>query len=171
MKNMINRLDTWLDTTGERLKQREWNVPIDLVGGAVFVLIGIVLLVIIPQQITVKKKEIINGQQFPSLLVYLMIGCGLLLFFRELIKLIRHQEIRREKMNLLVEIRALIIFADILIYYFVCKATDNFLIGSCVFVLLMLLFFRCKKWHYYAITLSAAVLIWVAFRYGLNVRF
>ena len=97
MKNMINRLDTWLDTTGERLKQREWNVPIDLVGGAAFVLIGIVLLMIIPQQITVKKKEIINGQQFPSLLVYLMIGCGLLLFCRELIKLIRHQEMRREK--------------------------------------------------------------------------
>ena len=171
MKNIINRLDTWLDNTGERLRNYEWDVPIDLVGGAVFMLIGFAILVIIPQQIVVKKKEIINGQQFPRLLVYLMIGCGALLLCRELLKLIRHQEMRKEKINLLVELRALLIFANILVYYFVCKTTDNFLIGSCVFALLMLFFFRCKKWLYYVITLSAAVLIWVAVRSGLNVRF
>ena len=171
MKNLIFRVDSWLDATGDRLRKHEWNVPIDIVGGILFVLIGVVILLLIPGQITVKQKEVINGRQFPSLLVYIMIGCGVLLVLRELVKMIRHQELRKEKINLLVEVRALIIFADILIYYFVCRATDNFMIGSCVFVVLMLFFFRCKKWHYYLITLSAAVLIWVIFRFGLNVRF
>ena len=34
-----------------------------------------------------------------------------------------------------------------------------------------LLFFRCKKPLYYAITVSMAVLIWVVFHFVLNVSF
>ena len=34
-----------------------------------------------------------------------------------------------------------------------------------------LMFFRCKKKSYYAITVTAAVLIWVVFRFVLNVDF
>lgn len=167
----IARLDAWLDQTGQKLRQREYSVPIDLLGGVLFLLVGIAILLIIPDQIAVKKKEIVTGRQFPSLLAYIMIGCSLILIGRELFKVLRHQKLRTEKFNLLVEVRALIIFADMVIYYLVCKITDSFLIGSCVFVVLMLFFYRCKKWHYYAITLAAAVLIWVAFRFGLNVRF
>ena len=171
MFSWINKLDAWLDGTGEKLKRREWEVPVDLLGGILFLLAGIAVWVIIPMQITVKKKEVITGQQFPRLLVYLMIGCSLVLIVRELFSLLRHKKMRTARINLLVEIRALILFADMLIYYCICRATGSFLTGSIVFVFLMLFFFRCKKWSYYAITLTTAVLIWMAFHYGLNVNF
>lgn len=171
MKDLVNRIDRWLDESGEKLKKHEWEIPLDLTGGILFLIVGIAIMVIIPQQIVVKKKEVINGQAFPRLLVFLMIGCSLILIVREVIKLVRHEELRKVKLNLLVEIRALIIFVNMLVYYVICKVTGQFLIGSCVFVVLMLFFFRCKKWHYYAITLAAAVFIWVAFHYGLNVNF
>ena len=36
---------------------------------------------------------------------------------------------------------------------------------------LVYIYFRCKKPSYYAVTLGLAVIIWVAFRFGLNVDF
>ena len=38
-------------------------------------------------------------------------------------------------------------------------------------ILAFLVYFRCKKRSYYAITIGMAVLIWAAFRFGLNVKF
>ena len=171
LPHWLTTLDQKIDQAEERLKNREISIPTDLIGGIIFLIFGIIVLYIIPTQIEIKKKEIINGRQFPSLLMYIMIACSVILIISQVIKLLRHQEVACTKINLLTEIRALIIFADMLIYYFVCQWTDNFAIGSCVFVFLMMLFFRCKKLSYYIITLVSAVLIWVAFRFGLNVNF
>lgn len=169
--NLIGRLDTWLDRTGEKLKKKEMSVPTDLVGGIFFLLFGIAMLFVIPAQIVVKKKEIVNGRQFPSMLMYIMIGCAVILIITQIIKILRHQEIKRTKLNLLVEVRAALVFANMLIYYFACQWTGSFAISSCLFVVLMLFFFRCKKWNYYVIALTAALLIWAAFKFGLNVDF
>lgn len=168
---LIARIDRWLDETGEKLKRREMNVPTDLVGGVLFLIFGIVMLLVIPGQIEVGKKEVVTGRAFPDLLMVILIACSAILVLTQVVKLIRHQPVKVTKLNLLTEVRALLIFAFMLIYFFVCQWTNNFAIGSCVFGLLMLLFFRCKKPLYYAIVLAAAVLIWVAFRYGLNVIF
>lgn len=168
---LIARIDRWLDETGEKLKRREMSVPTDLVGGVLFLIFGIVMLLVIPGQIEVGKKEVVTGRAFPDLLMIILIACSAILVLTQVVKLIRHQPVKVTKLNLLTEVRALLIFAFMLIYFFVCQWTNNFAIGSCVFGLLMLLFFRCKKPLYYAIVLAAAVLIWVAFRYGLNVIF
>lgn len=167
----ITRVEKKIDQAEEKLRSHELSVPTDLIGGIVFLIFGLVVLYIIPTQIEIKKKEIVNGRQFPNLLMYIMIACAIVLIISQIIKLLRHQEVARTKINLLTEVKALIIFADMLIYYFVSQWTDNFAIGSCVFVLLMMVFFRCKKISYYIITLSAAILIWAAFRFGLNVNF
>ena len=45
------------------------------------------------------------------------------------------------------------------------------MVGSVFCAVAFLLFFRCKKPLYYAITLSMAVGIWVVFRFVLNVNF
>ena len=49
--------------------------------------------------------------------------------------------------------------------------TDLFVVGAVFCALAFLLFFRCKKPLYYAITVSMAVLIWVVFHFVLNVSF
>ena len=168
---LIGALDAKLDELGARLSKKEIAVPTDLVGGLLFLAFGVVMLFIIPQQITVGKKEVVSGRVFPTLLMWVMIACSAALVLTQLVKMARKQPVKVTKLNLLVEIRALLIFACMLVYYFACQWTGNFAVGSCIFALLMLLFFRCKKPLYYAITLGAAVLIWVAFRFGLGVRF
>ena len=45
------------------------------------------------------------------------------------------------------------------------------LVGAVFCALAFLLFFRCKKPLYYAITVSMAVLIWGVFHFVLNVSF
>ena len=167
----LARVDRWLDETGAKLRQKEMAVPTDLLGGVLFLIFGVAMLFIIPSQIEVGKKEVVTGRAFPNLLMYVLIACSAALVITQVVKLIRHQPIKVTKINLLVEVRALLIFLFMFIYFFVCQWTNNFAVGSCVFALLMLLFFRCKKPLYYAVVLVAAVLIWVAFRFGLNVNF
>ena len=65
----------------------------------------------------------------------------------------------------------ILIFLAMIIFWLVAEKTGNFAIGSAVFGVLMLFFFRCKKPLYYAIVLVAAVAIWAAFRFGLGVLF
>ena len=168
---IVARFDRWLDETGAKLREREVTVPSDLLGGALFLIFGVVMLFVIPGQIEVGQKEIITGRAFPNLLMYLLVACSAVLVITQIVKLARKQPVKTAKFNLLTEVRALLIFAFMLVYYFVCRWTNNFAVGSCVFGVLMLLFFRCKKPLYYAIVLAAAVLIWVAFRFGLNVTF
>ena len=165
------RVDRWLDETGEKLKRREMAVPTDLEGGILFLIFGVAMLLLIPSQIEVGKKEVVTGRAFPNLLMYVLIACSAALVLTQVVKLVRRKPVKTAKLNLLTEVRALLIFAFMLIYFFVCRWTNNFAVGSCVFGLLMLLFFRCKKPLYYVIVLAAAVLIWVAFRFGLNVNF
>ena len=166
----VQRIDRALDGMGMRLKKKQWNIPTDLLGGILFLLFGLAMLFIIPDQIEIKKKEIVNGRAFPNLLMYIMIACSIVLIVSQILKIMRGQPVKTMALNLLVEVKALLIFLFMLVYYFVCQWT-NFAVGSCVFVVLMLLFFRCKKPLYYAVTLAAAVLIWAAFRFGLGVLF
>ena len=59
----------------------------------------------------------------------------------------------------------------LVITYLLAKVTDLFVVGAVFCALAFLLFFRCKKPLYYAITVSMAVLIWVVFHFVLNVSF
>ena len=170
-KGFMAALDAKLDAIGDKLKKKEWKVPTDLLGGVIFLLFGLAMLYIIPMQIEVKKKELVNGQAFPKLLMYIMIACSIILIVNQLLKLLRKQPVKTTTINLLVEVKAILIFLSMIVFWLVAEKTGNFAIGSAVFGVLMLLFFRCKKPLYYAIVLVAAVAIWAAFRFGLGVLF
>ena len=170
-KGFMAALDAKLDAIGDKLKKKEWKVPTDLLGGVIFLLFGLVMLYIIPMQIEVKKKELVNGQAFPKLLMYIMIACSIILIVNQVLKLLRKQPVKTTTINLLVEVKAVLIFLSMIVFWLVAEKTGNFAIGSAVFGVLMLFFFRCKKPLYYAIVLVAAVAIWAAFRFGLGVLF
>ena len=74
-------------------------------------------------------------------------------------------------MNALVEFKALVLIAILIVTYLLAKVCDLFVIGGLFCAVSFLVFFRCKKKSYYAITVSAAILIWVVFRFVLNVNF
>lgn len=171
MKQLIDRVDARLDAWGAALKGRELRFPSDLTAGIVFALVGIVLLLAMPSQITVGGNDVVDGRAFPTLLmVVMLIGCAALIG-KELVKLARKQPIAWKTVNLLVEVKALVILAILLVTYLLCKFTGLFVVGAVFCVLGFLAFFRCKKWSYYVITLVLAVGIWCAFRFGLGVSF
>ena len=170
-KGFMAALDAKLDAIGDKLKKKEWKVPTDLLGGVIFLLFGLAMLYIIPLQIEIKKKELVNGQAFPKLLMYVMIACSVILIVNQTLKLLRKQPVKTTTINLLVEVKAILIFLAMIVFWLVAEKTGNFAIGSAVFGVLMLFFFRCKKPLYYAIVLVAAVAIWAAFRFGLGVLF
>ena len=170
-KGFMAALDAKLDAIGDKLKKKEWKVPTDLLGGVIFLVFGLAMLYIIPLQIEVKKKELVNGQAFPKLLMYIMIACSVILIVNQVLKMLRKEPVKTTTINLLVEVKAVLIFLSMIVFWLVAEKTGNFAIGSAVFGVLMLFFFRCKKPLYYAIVLIAAVAIWAAFRFGLGVLF
>ena len=170
-KGFMAALDAKLDAIGDKLKKKEWKVPTDLLGGVIFLVFGLLMLYIIPLQIEVKKKELVNGQAFPNLLMYIMIACSIVLIVNQVIKMLRKEPVKTTTINLLVEVKAVLMFLAMIVFWLVAEKTGNFAVGSAVFGVLMLFFFRCKKPLYYAIVLAAAVAIWAAFRFGLGVLF
>ena len=86
-------------------------------------------------------------------------------------KLARKQPITWKTVNLLVEVKALVILGILLVTYLLSKYTGLFVIGAVFCALGFLAFFRCRKRSYYIITLALAVGIWCAFRFGLGVSF
>ena len=101
----------------------------------------------------------------------LMMICCAALVAKEIVKLVRKQPLEYKTVNLLVEVKALIILAILVITYILCRTTDLFVVGAVFCALAFLIYFRCKKPLYYVITVGLAVGIWAAFRFLLNVRF
>ena len=69
-------LDEKRDTIGEKLSKKEMKLPIDIVTGIFFLLLGAVILLIMPQQVPVSDSDVINGQAFPTLLMVVMMICS-----------------------------------------------------------------------------------------------
>ena len=162
MKQSLDRFHARMDAWGEKLHEKEFRIPVDLTVGVLFFLFALVILWIMPQQVIVSDKDVVNGRAFPTLLMWVMMICCAMLICKELYKLAT---------NLQVEMKALAILAILVVSYFVCRLTDLFVVGAIVCSLGFLFYFRCKKPSYYIITLAIAVGIWAAFRFVLGVDF
>jgi hypothetical protein len=172
MKRWMDWLDEKRDTIGEKLSKKEMKLPIDIVTGIFFLLLGAVILLIMPKQVPVSDSDVINGQAFPTLLMAVMMICSGVVLAKELYNIfVKKMPPAMKNINLLVEVKALEILAILLLTYVICRVTDLFVVGAIFCSLAFLIYFRCRKLSYYAITLTVAVLIWIAFRFGLNVNF
>lgn len=171
MKNALERVYARLDSMGEKLNEKQFRIPCDLATGILFLLLSIVLLMIMPQQVVISEKDVVNGRAFPSLVCYVMMACSALLVIRDVIKLVRKQPVEIKVINMKTEGKALIIFGIIYLCYLLAKLTDLFVIGGIFCCVGFLIYFRCKKPSYYAITIAITVAVWAAFRFALGVEF
>ena len=105
------------------------------------------------------------------MLVWLMLAMSALLVGREAYNMVMHRPVKTKTLNLLVEAKALVIVLILVVTYLLAEITGLFVVGAVFCALAFLLFFRCKKPLYYAITVSMAVLILVVFHFVLNVSF
>ena len=171
MKSALERVYAQFDSMGEKLNEKQFRIPCDLATGILFLLLSIVLLMIMPQQVVISEKDVVNGRAFPSLVCYVMMACSALLVIRDVIKLVRKQPVEIKVINMKTEGKALIIFGIIYLCYLLAKLTDLFVIGGIFCCVGFLIYFRCKKPSYYAITIAITVAVWAAFRFALGVEF
>ena len=168
MKDWINNLDEKLDSMGEKLSKKEITIPTDLVAAAVFFVLGIVLLLCVPHQVTEGSGEVVTGAAFPTYLFYIMIGGSIIIAVQNILKIMRKEPVETKVINALVEVKALIIFGILVMFWVICNVTDLFVLGAIFCAVSFLFFFRCKKKSYYVITIAFAIGIWAAFRFRCN---
>lgn len=170
-KTVLARWNQHLDEIGGRLKEKTIEIPTEIVGAALFLILAVVLLLAMPQQVTVSDADVVNGRVFPTMLMVIMIVCCAILLVQGVIKKAKGLPVPVCRLNLLTEVKALLIMAIMLVTYLICSLTDLFVLGAVFCAAGFLVYFRCRKKLYYVITIGIAVLVWVAFRFGLGVRF
>ncbi len=170
-KSKISSLDEKLDRIGEKLKAKEIRIPTELMAAVLFLIFAVSMLLLMPSQVPIMKGDVVSGRRFPMLIMTLIILCAGSILIRQIIKIAKKEPLETKTLNLLTEVKAVLILAIMLGFYLINELTGLFVLGACFCVVGFLLFFRCKKPSYYIFTLAFAVGIWAAFRFGLNVRF
>lgn len=171
MSGLINQFHDRIDAWGDKLREKEIRIPINLVAGIVFFVFAAAIMIVMPQQVAVSDKDVVNGRAFPTLLMYIMMFCSGLLIVKDLYKIAKKQLLEWKVINLQTEVKALVIFGILFFTYLLSKLTGMFIIGALFCSLPFLLYFRCSKKSYYVITLLLTVVIWAAFKFVLNVDF
>ena len=171
MSKWVEQFNGRMDAWGRKLHEKEIRIPIDLVTGILFFLLGLGVLLVMPDQVAISEKDVVNGRAFPTLLTAVMLLCCAMLIGKELYKLATKQPLNWKVINVQVEIKALIILGILVVTYLLSKLTGLFVVGAIFCCLGFLLYFRCRKKSYYVITLVIAVAIWAAFRFALGVDF
>ena len=128
-------------------------------------------LLVMPDQVAVSEKDVVNGRAFPTLLMVVMMLCCAMLVGKELYKLATKQPLNWKVINVQVEMKAMVILAILVGTWLLSRLTGLFVVGAVFCCLGFLLYFRCRKKSYYVITLVLAVAIWAAFRFALGVDF
>jgi hypothetical protein len=171
MSKWVEQFNGRMDSWGRKLHEKEIRIPVDLVTGVVFFLVGLGVLLVMPDQVAISEKDVVNGRAFPTLLTVVMLLCCAMLIGKELYKLVTKQPLNWKVINIQVEIKALVILGILVVTYLLSKLTGLFVVGAVFCCLGLLLYFRCRKRSYYVITLVLAVAIWAAFRFALGVDF
>ncbi|MCI9568207.1 MAG: tripartite tricarboxylate transporter TctB family protein [Lawsonibacter sp.] len=171
MSRWVEQFNGRVDAWGRKLHEKEIRIPVDLVTGVVFFLVALVILLVMPDQVAVSEKDVVNGRAFPTMLMVVMMLCCAMLVAKELYKLATRQPLNWKVINVQIEMKALVILAILIGTWALSKITGLFVVGAVFCCLGFLLYFRCRKKSYYAITLVLAVAIWAAFRFVLGVDF
>lgn len=168
-REFFQRIDSWLDATGEKLEKKKIRLYVDIITPIIFIIFAVAVLLAMPSQIALLSSSSINERSFPTLLMFLIIICGVVLLGKEIFNIVAKKKGNIVETTALVEVKALIILG-ILVLYWLLMGLIGFIISSILLGLAMLMFFRVKKPSYYIIVSVVAVLIGVFFRYVLNVR-
>ena len=171
MSRWVEQFNGRVDAWGRKLHEKEIRIPVDLVTGVVFFLVALVILLVMPDQVAVSEKDVVNGRAFPTMLMVVMMLCCAMRVAKELYKLATRQPLNWKVINVQIEMKALVILAILIGTWALSKITGLFVVGAVFCCLGFLLYFRCRKKSYYAITLVLAVAIWAAFRFVLGVDF
>lgn len=141
----------------------KYKIKINIIGGAIFLILSVILWYLIPSQIPVNSNGIITSRSFPRLIVLMMFFSSLFIFVSDIIKLISKRPVSEVEVNLKEEGRAAIVCILLIIYAFLLNKI-GFMIASIIYCYSMLLFFKCKNWKYYVIVTIVCVAVTYIFK-------
>ncbi len=166
---MLKRVDSKIDTVGASLEGKTVNFYPSLVGPLVFLAFAVAAFLLMPSQVKVHENMATTARTFPTLLLQIMIAGSVVLLGTELVKIIRRKKLDVIQIELLTEIKAVVILL-MLVLYALLMPLIGFILSSLLFSVAMLYYFRIKKGSYYLIVIVSALAIGVIFRYLLGVR-
>ena len=130
MSKWVEQFNGRMDAWGRKLHEKEIRIPIDLVTGLAFALFAPAILLVMPDQVAISEKDVVNGRAFPTLLMTVMLLCCAMLIVKELYKLATKQPLNWKVINIQVEAKALAILGILLGTYFLSKLTGLFVVGA-----------------------------------------
>lgn len=169
MIQFMSKINSFLDAFGDRWEGKQAHFYPSLIGPILFLLASIIGFLLMPSQVKIQEGAATTARTFPSLMLSLILVCSIILIGREVVKIVRKQPIEVVILDVMTEIRAVIILALLVLYAFLIPVL-GFIVTSVLFGLAMLFFFRVKTWWYYLIIAVSAVAIGLLFQVVLNVR-
>ncbi len=144
------------------------KIKTNLIFGIISLMCGLILLFVIPAQISVSSmvQEYVNGRFIPLIMAVLMIVCGgigiaqSLLLKKEAVKEI---DFSGERKN--------IVFLLMVLIYGILAKNISFMLASILFSGVSLYYVGCRKPKRYAVVFLVVVTVCLLFKYGLKVQF
>ena len=141
----------------------KYKIKVNIVGGAIFLILSLILWFLIPSQIPVSGNSIITSRSFPKLIVLLMFFSSLFIFISDMMKLISKRSVAEVEVNLKEEGRAVAVCVLLVLYAFLLNKI-GFMFASIAYCYSMLGFFKCKNWKYYVIVTIVCVVVTYIFK-------
>lgn len=144
----------------------------EIISGLIFLIFGIVLWIMIPSQIKTMESSAITAQTFPRIIIggLVLFSAGLLLqgiFGKEKkVLVIMKETFQTEQAKK--ELRSLVYILILIAYCFLVKPL-GYLVSTLLLVLAVMLFYRARKWYFYAIPLGTVCIIYLVFKMALRV--
>ena len=164
----VRQLETSIDRIADSLHGKTLKFYPSIVGSIIFIVLSLAIFWWMPSQIKIQPGAI-TARTFPSLMAGIMLACSLVVLLREIVKIVRKQPLVVSELNLLTEMKALIILS-LFVVFAVLAELIGFIPSSVIYSILMLVYFRIKKWSYYLIVSLSAIVIGLAFQNLLNVK-
>ena len=144
----------------------------EIISGLIFSLVGLALWFLIPSQVQTLEKTAINAQTFPRIAIggLVLFSIGLLLeglFTKEKREIVVTAESFRST-AFKKEMRS-VVYALFLIVYCLLIGRLGYIISTALLVVAVMLFYRARKWYYYAIPLGMVGVVYYVFKVLLRI--
>lgn len=140
----------------------------NLWGSILMMAVSIGLLAAIPSQIeNVQASSAIGPRFMPSLSAALILVISVIQLISEIMK---KDKRRRIEIDLGEQKRILITILCMAVFYIV-SGKWNIVVPSIVLGCVLLVIMRCRKWSYYAIVAATGIVLYLASKYLIHIRF
>ena len=78
----------------------KYKIKVNIVGGAIFIILSLILWFLIPSQIPIINDGIISSRSFPRLIVLIMFFSSLFIFVSDILKMISKRPVNEVEVNI-----------------------------------------------------------------------